>query len=143
LIIFIFLTDLIIIRFITDENECFSLGKLELKNPPPPVEKKKILLVEDNPVNQMVLVRQLHKLNYDVEVANNGQEALVANTRKHYDTILMDCQMPVLTGWQAVEIIREKESRSEDHKHVLIVAVTASNANREQCFEVCFPSSCS
>jgi signal transduction histidine kinase/CheY-like chemotaxis protein len=69
-----------------------------------------VLIVEDNPISKAVLQRQLQRLGYtQVDAVNNGQEALVAHSKKQYDLILLDLQMPVLTGWQAAALIREKE----------------------------------
>jgi CheY-like chemotaxis protein len=84
---------------------------------------RKILVVDDNSVNQFVAVEQLHEAGYEADVAQNGLEA-VEMTRGHdYLLVLMDCQMPVMDGYTATREIRRREA--ETGKHVLIIALTA------------------
>jgi two-component system, sensor histidine kinase and response regulator len=92
----------------------------------------RILLAEDNPVNQKVASRLLEKLGHTVEIADNGQLAVDAFKSGHFDLILMDCQMPVLDGYEATRAIRAHETASQ---HVPIVALTAHamKGNDEQC----------
>lgn len=72
------------------------------------VEKKyRLLVVEDNIVNQHLAVRLLEKKGYLVDTANNGQEAVDCCMAKTYDLVLMDCQMPVMNGFEASRAIRE------------------------------------
>jgi PAS domain S-box-containing protein len=73
----------------------------------------RILLVEDNPVNQQVSVSLLKQCGHEVDVANNGREALEAWATRGYSLILMDCHMPVMDGWEATRLIRERESGDE------------------------------
>ena len=93
----------------------------------------RILIAEDNPVNQQVLLRQAQRLGIEVEAVGNGQEVLAALERSTYDAILMDCQMPVMDGYAATRAIRERERGGP--RRMPIVAVTA-NAMRED-FERC------
>tara|TARA_B100000767_G_C19489974_1_gene419838 strand:- start:81 stop:686 length:606 start_codon:yes stop_codon:yes gene_type:complete len=81
----------------------------------------KILLAEDNLVNQKVAVQMLKKMGYEVDVAFDGEEALAAWKRDHYDVILMDCHMPVMDGVQATRMIRMQE----EGEHIPILALTA------------------
>jgi signal transduction histidine kinase/CheY-like chemotaxis protein len=87
----------------------------------------KLLLVEDNVVNQKVTLHQLKALGYTADIAANGQEALQMLERITYDLIFMDCQMPVLDGYSATQAIRQQEGNT---RHTIIVALTA-NAMRE------------
>jgi signal transduction histidine kinase/AmiR/NasT family two-component response regulator len=97
----------------------------------------RVLLVEDNLINQKVLGKQLKKANYKVEVANHGQEALDTLETQTFDVVLMDLEMPVLDGLAAIQAIRKKEASEEITDEGLrvdrlpIIAVTA-NVRKEQ-----------
>ncbi|QXE90105.1 response regulator [Geomonas subterranea] len=95
-----------------------------------------VLLVEDNPVNQDVATAMLEASGCRVSVANNGAEALEAVSRRDFDLIFMDCQMPVMDGYAATRAIRERERSAPEVKHRTIIALTAHamRGDREQCF---------
>ena len=95
----------------------------------------RILVAEDNAINSLVAVRLLEKAGHSVVVAVNGQEALNTLERSSFDLVLMDLQMPIMGGFQAVARIREGEKVSG--KHLPIVALTASamKGDREGCLE--------
>ncbi len=99
-----------------------------------PVEKRefKVLLAEDNLVNQKVALKILEKFGLHAEVAATGQEALDRLERTPYDLIFMDCQMPEMDGFEATRLIRSKEVG-----HVPIIAMTANAmvGDRERCLE--------
>jgi signal transduction histidine kinase/CheY-like chemotaxis protein len=100
------------------------------------VESLKILLAEDNPVNERVAVGFLTKRGHRVTVARNGVEAVAAFEQEQFDTILMDVQMPVMGGLEATAAIRERELRTGDG-HIWIVAMTAHAMKRDRarCLE--------
>ena len=95
---------------------------------------KRILLAEDDVVNQFVAVRQLETLGQKVDVVGDGNQALKALDKQAYALILMDCQMPELDGLEATRLIREKGYSGSD---LPIVALTANvfEQDREDCFE--------
>lgn len=92
-------------------------------------EKPKILLAEDNYVNQKVSVLILNRLNFQCDVASDGNQAVEMYKQNRYDIILMDIQMPYMDGCEATKAIREFEKSSGIEKHTYIVALTANEAS--------------
>ena len=94
--------------------------------------RKRVLVAEDNVVNQRVAVLILENLGCRVDVAANGKEALEMMERLPYDAVFMDCQMPEMSGYEATEEIRR---RLTDKRHIPIIAMTASamKGEREKC----------
>lgn len=90
----------------------------------------RVLLVEDNKVNQMVAKGMLKRLGYAVKIVNNGKEALGIIEDKQFDIILMDCQMPELDGYETTREIREREKNHT--AHIPIVAMTANAMEGEE-----------
>lgn len=94
----------------------------------------RVLLVEDVDFNQIVIKTLLEPLGIDVYVASNGEEALRRLDEDRYDLILMDCQMPVMDGYEATKTIRAQEWPGE---HIPVIALTASvfRAERQKCID--------
>ncbi len=91
----------------------------------------RVLLAEDQTVNQRVATSYLNKLGLEVELAVNGQIAVEKSQKNHYDLIFMDCQMPVLTGYEATQQIRQLED-----ERIPIIALTAegTSGERSDCY---------
>lgn len=107
-----------------------------------------LLLVEDYPTNQKVVMKHLRNAGYQVDLAENGRQAVSACQHKHYDLILMDIQMPLMDGYEATEMIRRLEQRAytkadkediprEKIRRTPIVAMTAHamKGDREKCLK--------
>jgi CheY-like chemotaxis protein len=94
----------------------------------------RVLVAEDNVVNQKVAVRMLEKLGLRVDVAGNGREAVEMVKTLPYDLVFMDCHMPEMDGFEAVAAIRRRESGG---RHTPVVAMTADvlDSYREQCLK--------
>jgi CheY-like chemotaxis protein len=95
----------------------------------------RILLAEDNRMNQLLAVRTLEKAGHSVAMANNGEEALAAVNRETFDLVLMDVQMPVMDGFQATARIREQEFVSKKHQPIVAMTAHALKGDRERCLE--------
>jgi len=96
----------------------------------------RVLVVEDNPVNAMIVQAMLERLGLRVDVAPNGQAALDALERAGFCAVLMDCRMPGMDGWQATHEWRQRE-RARGRARVPIIALTANAVvgDRERCLE--------
>ncbi len=96
----------------------------------------RILLVEDNVINQQVAIGILQIQGYEVAVANNGREALEAHAQGPFDLILMDCHMPEMDGFEATRAIRTREQNAEGRR-IPIVALTANAMahDRQECLD--------
>ncbi len=94
----------------------------------------RVLVAEDNPVNQMLVMKFLEKLGYKADAVANGEEAINALKLAQYDVVLMDCQMPVMDGYEATRAIRSDVSGELDNS-VPVVALTANamSGDREKC----------
>lgn len=91
-----------------------------------------VLVVEDNKVNRLLASRLLEKLGYTCDLAENGLEALEQMSRRNYDAVCMDCQMPVMDGFEATAEIRRREAEL-GHVHVIAMTANAMTGDRERC----------
>lgn len=98
------------------------------------VHKLRILLAEDNVINQKVALRILKKIGYRADLAANGLEVLQALERLHYDVVLMDIQMPEMDGLEATSIIR-KRFPPEDQPMIIAITAYALEGDREKCLK--------
>ncbi len=123
-------------RAILPETNGNSTYSDEYKSRTTPVfSKSKLLLVENDYTNQRVAVAMLEPLGFEVDVADNGHEALKKMQNSEYDLILMDCHMPEMDGFETTLHIRKNENKD---RHIPVIALTASILPEEKsrCFEV-------
>jgi CheY-like chemotaxis protein len=102
-----------------------------------PNQGLRVLLAEDNPVNQKFAIRAIEKNGHSVIVANNGREAVDVWRHGTFDVVLMDVQMPDMDGLQATATIRELEREGGTETRTPIIAMTANamKGDRERCLE--------
>jgi signal transduction histidine kinase/CheY-like chemotaxis protein len=98
-----------------------------------PSASLRVLLAEDNPVNQRLAVRLLEKRGHYVVVAANGREALEALQKESFDLVFMDVQMPEMDGLEATAAIREKEKGTGVHRPIIALTAHAMKGDRERC----------
>ena len=93
-----------------------------------------VLLAEDTEMNRMLVRILLTRMGFEVDEAENGQQAVDALARKRYDLVLMDCMMPVMDGDEATRILRAREAEAGQER-VPVIALTASAiaGDRERC----------
>jgi len=97
--------------------------------------RARVLVAEDNPVNQEVVASMLEILGSEVELVATGMEVLAAWRRRPFDLIFMDCQMPVMDGYEATRAIRQEEAASDSASRTIIIALTAHamDGDRDRC----------
>src|SRR2546425_6869532 len=95
--------------------------------------RARILVAEDNVVNQRVAARMLEKLGCRVDVVANGLEAVAACRRIPYDCIFMDCQMPELDGYAATAVIRQQDATTGQHTPIIAMTANAMQGDRDRC----------
>jgi CheY-like chemotaxis protein len=115
------------------DHQPADLGKPELNAVSVDLKDSNILLVEDNLINQKIVILSIQKLVKNIDVANNGKEALDKFGTSKYDIILMDIQMPVMDGILATKKIREIESSTNHHTPIIAITANALAGDKENC----------
>jgi signal transduction histidine kinase/DNA-binding response OmpR family regulator len=95
----------------------------------------RILIAEDNLVNQKLASRLLEKRNHIVTIVGNGKEALAALEQARFDLVLMDMQMPEMDGFEATRILRQREKTNGNHQPLVAMTALAMNGDKERCIE--------
>jgi CheY-like chemotaxis protein len=93
----------------------------------------RILVAEDNAVNQVLAVRLLEKRGHTVKIAANGKQALELLQQEEFDVVLMDVQMPEMGGLEATQAIREKEKHTGAHIPIIAMTANAMKGDEEEC----------
>ncbi len=93
-----------------------------------------LLVVEDNPVNQKVVAALLKRFGYTYDLANHGEEALARLDERQYDLILMDCQMPILDGYETTRKLRHREADTGQHLPVIALTAHAMEGEDQKCY---------
>jgi len=99
----------------------------------PSTSALRVLLAEDNPVNQTLAAKILEKLGHQVQVANNGREAIERSQSEEFDLIFMDVQMPEMDGLEATAAIRAAEAATGKHVPIIAMTAHAMKGDRERC----------
>ena len=120
-------------NFQSSKIEQHFITMLDQKIPDSTKSKLKLLVAEDNPVNQKVILKQLDSLGYKADIVANGQEVLEMLDNIAYDLILMDCQMPILDGLKTTKVIRSRQINSfVNHRQPIVIAITANAMKEDQ-----------
>ncbi|MBZ5540031.1 MAG: response regulator [Acidobacteriia bacterium] len=98
-----------------------------------PMTVLRILAAEDNPVNQLLMIRLLEKRGHRVVLAVDGRQAIEALNQGSFDLVLMDVQMPEMDGLEATAIIREKEKKTGKHQPIIALTAHAMTGDRDRC----------
>jgi two-component system sensor histidine kinase/response regulator len=96
----------------------------------------KILVAEDNYINQKLIKKLLHKKGYNTLVVEDGKKVIDVLQNQQYDVILMDIQMPIMDGYQATAYIREKERLTGEHIPIIGITAFAMESDRQKCFAI-------
>ncbi len=101
-----------------------------------PYHNYKVLVAEDNYINQKLIKKLLHKKGYNTLVVEDGKKVIDVLQNQQYDVILMDIQMPIMDGYQATSCIREKERLTGEHIPIIGITAFAMESDRQKCFAI-------
>jgi CheY-like chemotaxis protein len=96
---------------------------------------KRVLVAEDNAINQRIVSFQLKKMGFEVDLANDGEEAFEKYCSGTYDLIILDIQMPKMDGYQVAKAIRHKERNIAEHSPIMALTANAMKGDRELYLE--------
>jgi len=120
----------------TEKQEIPLITRHTIQESTPSIKKTcKILLAEDNVINQKLVVRILEKYGHEVTVVEDGLKAVTATDKNEFDVVLMDIQMPKMDGLQATSAIRSREKKSGYHIPIIAMTAHAMKGDRERCIE--------
>ena len=122
-------------RALGSNNEANLPIDLPVQNVPSELPKMRILVAEDNRVNQRLAVAMLQRMGQDVSIASNGREAVEHWSRQEFDLVLMDIQMPEMDGCQATREIREKERSRGSHTRIVALTAHAMPGDEQICLQ--------
>ena len=105
------------------------------REPADNLQGSRVLVAEDNKVNQLVARKMLSKLGIDFEIVENGQQAVERLAQSHFDLVLMDCQMPVIDGYQATRMIRASDEVLNREIPVVAMTANALSSDRQLCLD--------
>lgn len=97
---------------------------------------KKLLLVEDNPINRQVIAKMLEPTHIQLTMANDGIDALKVLKGNTFDLILMDCQMPNMDGYECTQTIRANEVNTKVHVPIIAITANAYEDDKQRCLNV-------
>lgn len=124
-----------VFKKISNEDRKIRSSESQISKIPEKAKKLNILVVEDNHISQILAVNLLKKHGHSVQTANNGQEALDKLEQDDFDLVLMDCQMPILDGFETTKVVRKRDEEQNTHTKIIAVTAFAMKGDKEKCIE--------
>lgn len=116
-------------------NSESQVSSVQHRNVIPQERKIRVLVADDNTINQQIAVKMLEKIGVYADVVGNGLEALKALAERPYDLVLMDCQMPEMDGYEATRQIRTSGQTASSHIPIIAMTANAMKGDAEKCIE--------